>query len=155
MYESLVTPVILYNTGCAALTDKEKDRLDASHRRHLRKVMGVKWPARISNEKLYQVTGVRSLSVRVEEMRWRMLGHVLRLDRDTPAQRALDFAFGKRVKDMNARKGRPQTNLLSTITRDLERRGMKLSCKRDLNILRKAAADRIAWKELTTVNPEN
>ena len=155
MYESLVTPVILYNAGCAALTDQDKARLDACHRRHLRKVMGIKWPAKISNEKLYKVTGVRSLSVRVEEMRWRMLGHVLRLDRGAPAQRAMDFAFGKMVKNMDARRGRHSTNLLSTITNDLKRRGLKLSCKRDLDILREVAADRIAWKKLTIATPEN
>ena len=122
--------------------------MDACQRRHLRSLVGIRWPDRISNESLYALTKVRPLSERIPALRWRMLGHVLRLDGASPAQRSMDFVFGNVVKNMKARRGRHSTNLASVIAQDVRQRGLKLTCKRDLDNLRRIAADKRAWKDL-------
>ena len=75
-----------------------------------------------------------------------MLGHVLRLDGDTPAQRAMDFAFGDKVKLMKPRRGRHGTNLMSVLMQDVNECGHKLNCKKDLKHLRTMAADKELWR---------
>ena len=146
LHEALCTPVMLYNGACAALTKPDKKVIDACHRKHLRAVIGIRWPNKISNEKLYGTCKVRPLSIRLAEMRWKMLGHILRLDRDTPAQRAMDFAFGDKVKTMKPRRGRHGTNLMSVLMQDANERGHKLNCKKVLEHLRAMAADKELWK---------
>ena len=54
LYESFVVPVLIYNMGTWGLTKAELDRLDAYHRRHLRQIVGIHWPHRISNAALYR-----------------------------------------------------------------------------------------------------
>ena len=81
LYESFVVPVLIYNMGTWGLTKAELDRLDAYHRRHLRQIVGIHWPHRISNTALYRRCRCHPIS----EARWRLFGHVLRMPRDTPA----------------------------------------------------------------------
>ena len=40
-------------------------KLDSFHRRQLRKVIGMNWPHKISNKKLYEVTGSKPLSITI------------------------------------------------------------------------------------------
>ena len=54
LYESFVVPVLIYNMGTWGLTKAELDRLNAYHRRHLRQIVGIHWPHRISNTALYR-----------------------------------------------------------------------------------------------------
>lgn len=52
-FEALCTSVLTYNGGCSALTKNGGGEMDSLHRKKLRKVLGVKWPNRISNAKLH------------------------------------------------------------------------------------------------------
>ena len=131
------------------MTKTEGDKVDACHRKHLRRVVGTKWPNKISNDKLYELCGVRPLTERLATLRWGLLGHVLRLDRAAPAQRALDFALGKKVSNMKARRGRHPTNLLSTINNDASQRGERLKNLKDLETMGRVAADKTAWRRIS------
>lgn len=149
MYGALVVPVVMYNSSCSALTQAEEKKLDAMHRNHLRAIIGIRWPRRITNERLYnQCKVAATLSPRVRVFRWRMFGHVLRMDSESPAQLSMDFAFGDYVKNMKARRGRHSTNLLSAIIHDAKARGIVLKTRRDLDNLREMASDRDRWKSL-------
>ena len=57
IYRALVKSVLLYNCGTWGVSTNVQQRLDAYHRRYLRRILGMKYPTRISNEKLYEVTG--------------------------------------------------------------------------------------------------
>ena len=56
-------------------------------------IAGHRWPDNvISNDTLYNMCNVAPLSVRVNQQRWSMFGHVLRMPVSTLAQQALEFA---------------------------------------------------------------
>ena len=57
IYRALVKSVLLYNCGTWGVSANVQQRLDAYHRKQLRRILGMKYPTRISNEKLYKVTG--------------------------------------------------------------------------------------------------
>ena len=93
LYASFVIPVLTYNMGTWGLTQADLFRTDTYHRRHLRNIIGVRWPNRISNVALYRRCQSRPFSESIVTARWRLFGHVLRLPRDAPAQRAIDHYF--------------------------------------------------------------
>ena len=92
VYDAQVVSIILYNSGCWAAPEHVMNKLDTCHRKHLRSMLNIRWPNRISNEKLYSLTKVKPLTVRVEEARWKLFGHILRSSETTPASMALMFA---------------------------------------------------------------
>ena len=70
--------------GTWGLTQADLVRIDTYHRRHLRQIIGVRWPNRISNVALYHRCQSRPISESIITARWRLFGHVLRLPRDAP-----------------------------------------------------------------------
>ena len=54
LYNALVVPIFTYNISSMAAREEDFMRLDVCHRRHLRKIAGIKWPRTISNAKLYE-----------------------------------------------------------------------------------------------------
>ena len=94
VYEAQVVSILMYNSSSWGMPNSYWDRLDASHRRHLRKIMNVSWPrSLISNDTLYKRCSSTPLSKRAELSRWKMLGHILRSDERSPAQVALCFVI--------------------------------------------------------------
>ena len=83
------------------------------HRRHLRQFIVVHWPNRISNVALYHRCQSRSISESIITARWRLFGHVLRLPRDAPAQRAIDHYFAD--TEAATFRGRPRTSLPTSL----------------------------------------
>ena len=140
----MVVSVLMYNASCWAVPVSQLKRVDTMQRRHLRKILRIRWPHRISNEALYARCACGPLSERVHDARWRMLGHILRLPRAAPAQQALDFAV--RCHGYRRRHGTAQTNLLGMVTKDVEARGWRLRVGSDLEHLRVMASDRDQWR---------
>ena len=105
------------------------------------------YPIVISNKDLYSRCNVTPLSERVTKSRWRMLGHILRSDSNSPAQLALSFAV-ESMNNMRGRVGRHQSNILKTILCDLSKRDIPLNDLDDLTELRYLALDRISWRHL-------
>ena len=85
IYEAYVTSVMLYNCNSWATPQNLFDKLDICHRKHLRQILKMTYPIIISNKALYKRCGVTPLSERVTYARWKMLGHVLRIDCSSPA----------------------------------------------------------------------
>ena len=115
LYSAFVLPVLTYNMGTCGLTKTELNRLDAHHRRHLRQIIGIRWPHRISNDALYRRTQSSLISAAIRAVRWSVFGHVLRLPLDalssslsmptwkTPAPPSLDDAPVYAADDNRAR----------------------------------------------------
>ena len=55
-YEALVKSVLLYNCGTWGVLENDHRKLNIFHRRQLKKVIGIQWPHKISNNKLYKIT---------------------------------------------------------------------------------------------------
>ena len=144
LYSAFVLPVLTYNMGTWGLTKTELSRLDAHHRRHLRQIIGIRWPHRISNDALYRRTNSSPISAAIRAARWSLFGHVLRLPLDAPVQRAID-AY---LEDTGTPKfrGRPRCTLPTTLGENLRRIGRQLHNSDDINALR--TLDRRAWRDL-------
>lgn len=148
IYEAQVVSVIMYNCNSWAAPKNILEKLDVCHRKHLRHIIGMTYPhGIIKNETLYKRCSAVPLSERVARARWRMLGHVLRSDNNSPAQLALYFAVDSQCT-MKGRIGRHQTNLLRTIRSDLRDRDIPLVNTDNLIDLRILASDRVVWKGL-------
>ena len=144
LYPAFVLPVLTYNMGTWGLTKTELDRLDAHHRRHLRQIIGIRWPDRISKYALYRRTQSSPISVAIRAARWSLFGHVLRLPLDAPVQRAID-AY---LEDTGTPKfrGCPRCTLPTTLGENIRRIGRQLRNSDDIDALR--TLDRRTWRDL-------
>ena len=157
IYRALVKSVLLYNCATLGVSSNVQQRLDAYHRRQLRRILGITYPTRISNEKLHKVTGEKTM----REQRWELFGHILRRDRNIPAFKAMELYFTN-IKAKGCR-GKPRTTLPKVLNEDLNSycnkdpikaehnycHRLKINTKEDLEELRALAQDRKGWKKLT------
>ena len=82
LYKTLVKPVLLYNCGTWGVTAATEKKMDAFHRKQLKRVLNIKYPTIISNEKLYEISKEKPISQTMRAARWKLLGHILRRDQD-------------------------------------------------------------------------
>ena len=92
-FNMYIQSIMLYNSEIWTMTDTLNKSIDAFQRRQLRYVVNVVWPKKISSEKLYEITNVIPWSETVEKRRISWLGHLMRLDHETPARQALAAAL--------------------------------------------------------------
>ena len=77
LYDALVLPVMLYNSGCWASTKLAFEKLNTTHRRHLRSICNIKWPQKQSNLNLYEITKSEPLDKRIENSRLGLFEKIL------------------------------------------------------------------------------
>ena len=160
IYEALVVSVILYNCSSWTAPNDVLEKLDTCHRKHLRQILNIKYPTKISNEKLYDICSTTPLTIRVKTSRWKLFGHILRSPENSPAALSLQFAVVG-SSSLKGRRGRHQINLLSTLQNDIKRipvdrnshntlRHYKLTlkCEQDITTLRELANNRRDWNNL-------
>ena len=83
----------MYNCSTWGLTKCEWSRIDSFHRKQLKTVLGIRWPTKISNARLYEITQEEPISTTCKRARWTLLGHILRRGVDIPANQAMKFYF--------------------------------------------------------------
>ena len=71
IYNAYVPPILRYNLHTTGLTQLQLNILDTYHRKQLRFICRIFYPARISN------------SIMIIEQRWKLFGHTLRLPTST------------------------------------------------------------------------
>ena len=91
IFNSLVAPILLYNSEILTVTDKMKNQIDCFQRKMLRWMINIRWPKKISNEKLKKLVKYQEWSQKIEIRRLTWLGHLL-LPSECPAQIALKQA---------------------------------------------------------------
>jgi hypothetical protein len=155
VYEAMVVSVMLYNSSSWSAPKHILKKLDTCHRRHLKSIINVKWPAIITNTKLYEVCNTTCLSDRVKLSRWRMLGHILRNPENSPAALSLSYAVVG-SKTHKGRRGAHKMNLLKVIREDLKTTAVNdgsgyhtldLKNQKDIDYLRELSLDRVKWRE--------
>ena len=159
VYESLITPILFYNCGTWGLTKSTLESIDSTHRRHLRIVLGIHWPEKISNQDLYDRCRTTPLSFRIKKQRWKLFGHILRREDSIPAQTAMIEYFENGTKHV----GRTPTSLPTILNQDLKQYKKHtensspitqdeipahLQTKYDLQKLQIIAQNRHAWRAL-------
>ena len=113
MFNAYIFPIYsLYNCGTWSLRKIGEKKLDAFHRRLLRRVIGVLWPEKIPNEELYCKTSQIKLSFTIINRKLTLLGHILRLSPDSLAQTSMDAYFQAPTKPI---RGRPKTIIVSVL----------------------------------------
>ncbi|GFR90838.1 hypothetical protein ElyMa_006159800 [Elysia marginata] len=146
---ALVKSVLTYNCGIWALTQSQEERLNAFHRKQLKKALNIKYPVKITNSSLYNKCNKRPLSIFILESRWRLFGHILIRDSQIPANQAMS---GYVVTEGSKFIGRPLTTLPVVLNRDLSRiinSNLQLKSSHDLEHLRSIAQQRDEWTKLT------
>ena len=139
LYNTLVKPVLLYNSETWRMTETSKKKLDVLQTKCLRQIFKIFWPYVISNEELLKRAGVRNISEEICERRWKWIGHVLRMDQHSHCRTALGWApEGKR------RRGRPRMTWRRTVEKEREAMGWS-----SWNEARSMAQDRLKWKRYT------
>jgi len=163
LYNCCAQSRLLYNAGASAYRKTELDKLDAAHRRHLRRILGVFYPEHISNVEVYERTKARPISIDVIERRWTLLGHTLRLPKETPGNRMITQYYQGKVAGTNkwrrpTRRARALTTPPRLLQRDLKekldkrKRKMRFNVDdlddgRQLETLRRTAKGRSKWRE--------
>ena len=165
LYKTLVKSVLIYNCGTWGVTQAEEERLNAFHRKQLKRIMGIFYPTKISNKALYKKAGEKPLSDTMRRARWRLFGHILRRNSNIPANVAMQFYF----KDQSSGfRGRPRTTLPVVLNKDLMKfqnhikkkreyrsyRNLRLEKSEDLERIRLIAQDRDKWKKLIMIIEE-
>ena len=78
LYRQLVKPLLVYNCGCWAMRKQDTESINAFHRQQLRRILGIRWPHRIRNKRLYEITEEEPILLFILKQRWQLLGHILR-----------------------------------------------------------------------------
>ena len=148
VYEAQVVSVLMYNCGSWSAPKHVLSKLDTCQRKHLRKILNICWPTGvISNRELYRRCRVLPITERVRKARWTLLGHILRMDDNSPA--ALSLRYAMTSSDMfTGRRGRPRTNLFSIIQSDLKTLDLSFKNCDDLDFVKVLASNRSAWRNM-------
>ena len=147
LYRTYIEPILLYNSETWSLTTTLENTLDAFHRKLLRIALNFIYPKTISNEKLYFLTKEIPLSQKIKKRRLSLLGHILRLHPDTPAQKALNLFMTPHKRPV----GRPPVTWISLITKDLTNTLKHHNInspltENSLDKIKRIAADKDLWR---------
>ena len=154
LYDSLVKSILLYNCSTWGLTLQDEKKLDSFHRQQMRRIINIRWPHIIRNNKLYELTKTRPISIDITERRWKMFGHSLRMDPGTPARQAMKYFFEIRTNCKFS--GRKRATIFTTINRDIKKTLLKypnfaakeLKTEIDLHNIRVKANNRRKWTKM-------
>ena len=108
IFDSLITPIMLYNSHLWTTNETTKGQINAYQRRLLRKLLNIKWPRKISNDQLQASINYIEWTKTIETARIRWIGHLLRMPAKTPARIALEEA----ERTVRMPRGRRKTNWL-------------------------------------------
>ena len=148
IYRTYVEPLLLYNCETWILTTKLENSLNSFHRRLLRIALDYRYPKTINNKKLYTLSNEIPLCRKIKRRRLNLLGHILRLHPDTPAQKALNYYMTPLKRPV----GRPPQTWIALISKDLKNTLKFHKIKTPLNMktlekLRILAANNKLWRE--------
>lgn len=144
MYNACITPIITYNLSAAAYTDAQLECLNSAQRKHVRIMMGIFYPKKISNHEIYERTKITPLSITVHNMRLKLFGHILRGDNGAPAYKVMEQYF-QTTENKSAKR---HVHLPHILHSDLALAHNRFKDSTDLKRLREQASNRELWKEL-------
>ena len=124
------------------------DRLDKAQRKMILRVLGLQWHDKVTNADLYARSGICPASDQAVYARWRLFGHMLRLDKHSPARQAMLFYF----EDEHC-KGRSGNflNIATALSNDYKSVAKcTINSRGKFDYILAYAQDRGAWKQLTS-----
>ena len=125
----------LHNEG-----KKEKKGKKRKEKEYIKQVytrlLGITWKDKVRNEDIRNQTKLQRMDLIIKERRLRWLGHVLRMEDDRIPNQATRW----QMVSCTRRAGRPRSNWIDTVSRDLKSIGMVWEDAEQ------AAVDREDWR---------
>ena len=121
-------------------TEGDNRKLDTFLFKCLRRILQIRWPYVVSNRDILKKKKLKTISTEVKLRRWKWVGHILRMDKNSKCETALTWTPEGRRKV-----GRPKTIWRSTT--ENERRILGWN---SWNEARRVAADRASWRRCTS-----
>ena len=126
LYKACIKSRLTFNAATTAYTLAQLEKLNSTHRRQLRRALGVFYPQHITDAETYARSESRPIAIDILEARWTMLGHILRGDRSAPAYKVMVQYFQRRYSNdapvrKQTRRGRVLTTLPRLLHLDLEK----------------------------------
>ena len=143
IFNALIGSIFLYNSYLWAMNTSRSGAVDAFHRRLLRHAINIKWPRKISNDALNNLTKQTPWSRVIANRRLTWFGHMMRLPESTPVKIALREA----EVPVKLPRGRPKSTWMACMKTQLSSE-LGLEWEQAKNI----ASDRDSWKMETSRN---
>ncbi|XP_068213394.1 uncharacterized protein [Palaemon carinicauda] len=135
LLRAIVIPTVIYGAECWILKKREEKQLLAFKMKSLRRICGVRWEDRITNERVRQMTGIEdTILIRVEDNQRRWFGYIQRMEQD----RWPKIVLQGRVAG-NRPRGRPSDSLVKTFR--------KANGDETFQQLAQMALDKTLWRE--------
>ena len=136
-FNTMVKPVLLYGAETWRNTAVNMKRIQSFINNCLRRILGIHWPDKISNLKLWERTGQKPVEQEILQRRWRWIGHTIRKSASNTTRQALNWnPQGKR------KRGRPKNTWRRDVEADIKELGL------NWGKLERLAQDRDAWRTL-------
>ena len=123
IFNTMISSVFLYNSEIWTTTKDIQEKIDTYQRNNLRKILNIKYPRKITNEKLYNITKQRPWSETVKGRRLSFFGHMARLPDNAPAKLALDEFRNTKTKK---RRGGQKLTWLKQVEREVKPLGIDI-----------------------------
>ncbi len=150
IYNAYILPILTYNCEIWTLTETLSEKVNTFHRKQLRRIIKSRWQRKMKNEKLYEYTKTKELTIYVRKRRLSWFGHLMRLHPDTPARKSLkEF-----LRPVPRPVGRPPKTYIETINKDITKIAQNLGYEIDikkqwketLTLLESICSDRDSWR---------
>jgi hypothetical protein len=149
LYNAIVKPTLLYNIQAIPLTETRMRKLEAVHRRHLRQLLKIFWPKRITVAKLYQLAETCSIRRDIWERKLKFLKHALQQPRNSPARECMEQYY-RHFNEAPRPRGNPLT-IQKEMQQALQLDGRDFRTWGHLSELQKfASTDPSGWEEMST-----
>jgi hypothetical protein len=144
LYNSTIVTILTYNLGSNAAHAKAIHKMDTTHRKHLRQILNIYYPNKISNKDLYARCNTTPMSQQIRSIRWQLFGHILRLPLNTPPQLLMDN-YMKEAATKKCKIGGQHWTLPRLLNKEIRVIGRTFMNAEDLQEMRTTAANREGW----------
>ena len=139
IFTALISSIFLYNCEIWTMRENDNNEIDGYQRKILRWMLGIRWPAKLSDEEVYRRTGLTPWSTQITTRRLRWFGHANRLNPETPASRALNDTINT---DTKKPRGGQRMTWMKCLQKDLNKANITLNQALDVS------QDRAAWRQI-------
>ena len=137
-FNSFVGSIFLYNSELWTLTKQQEQKIDSFQRTLLRRIKGIRWPEKITNEALYQETNTTNWSKEIKCRRLKWYGHMLRLPEGAPAK----DAHRESNRTTKRPQGKPKLTWQQRVNKDLKVKEYGTN----IEMIANSARNRTAWR---------
>ena len=113
LYKMLVKSILLYNCDPWEMIIQDEQQLGSFHTKQ--RILNI----RLETRNYIKKTNSKPVSIEVTKRRWTLFGHILRLDKEIPARKAMKFIFEE--KSNKTFRGRKRATIYTNINRNVKK----------------------------------